>query len=482
MSAPWAIYSRVSRVGDRADTLISPELQIERARQYALGRGLEIEVLEPELDVSGGQVDRPILERALAGVEEGRYAGIIVAQLDRLSRAGLFDSHRIIDRVGDHRIISVAENFDAHTPEGRLGRNVMLSVGQMQLDRYKLQFEAAKARAVREGIWPIPRVPIGYRKGEDRHLEPDPVTAPLVVTAYETRAAGHSWRLVGEKINVGPSTAGRIVRNRVYLGEIVYGPFHNPAAHEPLVTPDLWASAQIHHPPPARRGNVRALLAGLVRCAGCQGTMTPSTTWVAKRNYLDRSYRCRRVRADGACVAPAHISQGKLDAWVEQVALAEIDRLAITAARRSTDLDAAQAELDAAQAELVAYQQTVRVTDIGIQAFTEGNAHRTTAVEAARDRVTGARVALGGIPQPGTLRDLWPDLDVHERGQVLRGALSVVWVRRGRGPADGRVKVVAAGHGPNFPVGGWHTRMPMEPLDWVEHLPGEISPPSTQDT
>ena len=89
MSPPIAGYTRVSRIGDRDETLISPDLQAERIRQYARGRGVAVEMLPPELDQSGGKTSRPILDDAIRGVEQGRYAGIVVSQLDRLSRAGI---------------------------------------------------------------------------------------------------------------------------------------------------------------------------------------------------------------------------------------------------------------------------------------------------------------------------------------------------------------------------------------------------------
>ncbi|MGH2955650.1 MAG: recombinase family protein, partial [Solirubrobacterales bacterium] len=108
-------YIRVSRVGDRGERLISPELQAERIRTYAAARGLEVELLEPELDVSGGRLERPILSEILDGVEAGRFEGVIVAQLDRLSRLSLADAHKVIERIesAGGQVIAVAESFDA---------------------------------------------------------------------------------------------------------------------------------------------------------------------------------------------------------------------------------------------------------------------------------------------------------------------------------------------------------------------------------
>src|SRR5215207_6098741 len=294
MRTSWAGYTRVSRVGDRKDTLTSHTDQRKRIAGYAASRGLEVELLPEESDVSGGKIVRPILENALVGVEEGRFAGVIVAQIDRLSRMDLADALAVIRRVegAGGQVIAVAENFDAGTPEGRLARNVFLSLAEMQLDRYKGQFARSKEQAVARGIWPCPVVPFGYRKGRDKHLAPHSRQLGRVVRGFEARAGGKSWRDVAAAMGVGVSAAQKIIKNRVYLGEIHYSGFVNLEAHEPIVGRDLWEAAQRHQARPPRRGDVPpAMLSGLVLCAGCGGAMTPDVDQKPHGAY--RTYRCR---------------------------------------------------------------------------------------------------------------------------------------------------------------------------------------------
>jgi site-specific DNA recombinase len=149
-------YRRVSRVGDRKDTLLSPDLQADVIEAYAAQRGIEVEMLDAELDVSGGRVRRPILEAALERVEAGTASGLIVDTLDRLSRMAIFEALGVIRRVegAGGQVIAVSENFDAGTPEGRLVRNMFLSIGEMQRERYGGKIAASKRSAVERGIWP----------------------------------------------------------------------------------------------------------------------------------------------------------------------------------------------------------------------------------------------------------------------------------------------------------------------------------------
>lgn len=57
-------------MGDRADTLISPAEQLRTIEAYASGRGFDLNVLNPELDVSGAKARRPILDAALERIDD----------------------------------------------------------------------------------------------------------------------------------------------------------------------------------------------------------------------------------------------------------------------------------------------------------------------------------------------------------------------------------------------------------------------------
>jgi len=190
--------------------------------------------------------------------------------------------------------------------------------------------------------------------------------------------------------------------------------------------------------------------------------MTPST------NRDERSYRCFPHNKRGrSCPAPASISRGKLDAYVERVVLREIDRLTISATDRSDTLDRASHALRAAEAELEAFQRAVQVAEVGEGAFVTGLRSRSQAVDEARRAVAESRTRAVVLPQPGTLGSQWPGLSVTERGHVLRSALAAVFVTKGSGPAEDRVRLIDGA----FPI----------PATGVGDLEGEIGVPSVQD-
>lgn len=470
--AVLAGYIRVSRVGDRGERLISPELQEEKIRAYAAARGVEVDVLESELDVSGGKLERPVLSEILEGVESGRFSGVIVAQLDRLSRLSLSDAHKVIERIesAGGEVIAVAENFDPSTPEGELARNMFLSLGRMQRRRHATQIAASKERAVRLGIWPLPVVPLGYRRGGDRRLEAHPEEAELIVRAFQMRAApdSASWREIGRVIDRGNTGARRVVRNRVYLGEIHYGEWSNLEAHPPLVERSLYEAAQVDHPRPPRGKSGPALLAGILRCTGCRGLLTPDT----------RAYRCQPGnRAAGDCPAPALIAKSIIEPYVAEVVLGHLAQLRFVGAAPVSDSRAAAEALEVAERERCAYQQATEVATVGVENFAEGMRLRVERVEEARRRLGEARASLSPALDI-TLGDLWEELSVPERRHLLAASVGVVWVRKGRGPAAWRVKVMLdtpAG----LPAKGWG-RDPINPLAWGD-LTDWLEPPSAHD-
>jgi DNA invertase Pin-like site-specific DNA recombinase len=481
MSAPWAGYVRVSRVGPREETLLSPKLQEERIRQWAGNR--EVRMLPAELDQSGGKLDRPVLTEAIERVEAGEYAGLVAASLDRLSRS-LTDALTIIRRVEDAggQVVSVAENFDSSTPEGRMARNVWLSIAEMQLDRYREGFDRAKGDAVARGIHIAGRTPLGYRRRPDRTLEPDPRTASAVRGLFERRAGGDSWVALADSLGeqIGGSHSVKrvqsICRNPVYLGRASQGRHQNPDAHEPLVDRATWEAAQLAHPRPPRGKLGPALLSGIVRCAGCQHTMSPS---VGRRG--ERIYRCSRRHAGGKCPEPAIISARLVEPYLERAVLEQIGDLRFSATERTRGIEEAEQALQAAETELAAYRDLNAVAEMGPIAYMDGMRPRVEGVQKARRALAEARSSVGPIPEAGDLAQLWPELTVDQRRRVLGGVLGVVWVRRGRGDVVDRVRIVAAGSEPASLSRRGTSAGPVESLAWDGDLPGEIRPTLAQD-
>lgn len=464
---PWAGYIRVSHVGGRTgDRFRSPSDQAQAIKEWANRRDEPIVILPPELDESGGRADRPILTDAVRRIEHGEFRGLVVAYL---SRAGRSVRHMLelwdrIEQAGGE-IHAVAENIDTSTPAGRLTRTMLAAIAEHELDLHRERFEVLRAEATKAGIWQRRQTPRGYRRDPDtRRLVPDK-DAPLVRRAYEARLAGATWSDLARMLRMTTTGARRLIGNRVYLGELRVGRCVNTRAHPPLVEPEIWHAAQqtsVARPP---RSGQLALLAGLVRCAGCGHMMSRTDQ---KRAVV---YQCHGWHSAGKCPAAASITMHRLDAYVEQVALANMARLQASSTHDDSALKTAQAKLNEAEAELAAYLQAVSAADVGPEAFAAGAKTRRERVDEARARFTRLIAAAPAGDVSGDIIERWPTLTVKQRNHLLRHLIEAIIVRKaGRGvliPPAQRVRIIAHGAGIITPYRGGGRPMPIQSV-WVD--------------
>ena len=82
---------------------------------------------------SGGNTDRPALQRLLEDVRVGKVDVIVVYKVDRLTRS-LADFAKLVELFDAHNVsfVSVTQQFNTTTSMGRLTLNVLLSFAQFE--------------------------------------------------------------------------------------------------------------------------------------------------------------------------------------------------------------------------------------------------------------------------------------------------------------------------------------------------------------
>src|SRR5215207_4586440 len=130
----YAALVRVSQMGGRkvgSDRFHADEEQLAPMRAWAEREGHTLDVLEPELGVSGGLPleQRPSLLQAVEGCERGEYDGIIVAYVSRLGR-NVKEQLRVWERVeqAGKRIVVADGSVDTATSSGRMQRTIRAAV------------------------------------------------------------------------------------------------------------------------------------------------------------------------------------------------------------------------------------------------------------------------------------------------------------------------------------------------------------------
>lgn len=292
-----AIYTRKSSDEGLDQAFNSLDAQREAGEAYVKSQASEGWKLNPVLyddgGFSGGSMERPALRRLLDDVEAGKIDVVVVYKIDRLTRS-LADFARIVETFDARSVsfVSVTQAFNTTSSMGRLTLNVLLSFAQFEREvtgeRIRDKIAASKAK----GMWMGGVPPLGYDVPEagSRTLRVNEAEAEIVRTIYlRYLQIGSVHRLAaalaGEGIvskrhitaggrELGGTPFGRgalfhLLRNRIYLGQIVHKDLVHQGEHKAIIDAGLFDEVQRHlaanrvtRNADAERRTERAMLAG----------------------------------------------------------------------------------------------------------------------------------------------------------------------------------------------------------------------------
>ncbi len=180
-----AVYTRKSTEEGLDREFNTLDAQRDACEAYVASQRAEGWVLVPERyddgGFTGGNLDRPALQRLLVDIDRGEVDIIVVYKIDRLSRS-LMDFAKLVEKFDAHGVtfVSVTQSFNTTTSMGRLTLNILLSFAQFEREvigeRIRDKFAASRAR----GMWMGGTVPLGY----------DVRDRKLVVNAPRLRSSG----------------------------------------------------------------------------------------------------------------------------------------------------------------------------------------------------------------------------------------------------------------------------------------------------
>lgn len=450
-------YIRVSKVAGRSgSSFISPEVQRHQIERWAQAHGHELTWHKPELDVSGGNMRRPVFDQIVQRIKTGQTDGVIVAKLDRFART-LVGALSTLEEFERHNavLVSVADNLDLSTPMGKAFLRILLVFAELERDRISENWGTAASNAIARGVHVAKFTPIGYDKGPDKRLVPNK-DAPAIREAFLMRAAHQTRTEIARKLDeIAPrpdsgrwttSNVERIVKNRVYMGEAYRGKAVNPNAHEPIVNFAEWQAANLVPVRAAHRGKRPNLLGGIARCASCRYVLAPQV-FGAGRPKPTRVYRCRALHSAGACPEPVNVSREALDSYVETVWREQMADQALSIKQDSQALQTALADLQIAEEELTEFAADLtarRLLGTGYHAALQA---RVTAVDEAQSELQRASAFA---PNPDAIES-YDDLPVEERKRILSSSIDAVMVACGdtQVPLERRVTILWRGEGPD---------------------------------
>jgi site-specific DNA recombinase len=214
---------------------------------------------------SGATLERPALQKLLDDVRARLIDVVVVYKVDRITRS-LADFAKLVELFDEHEVsfVSVTQAFNTTTSMGRLTLNVLLSFAQFErevtAERIRDKIAASKRKGMRMGG----PVPLGYDVANKR-LVINPEEAKRVRLIYQrylelgciTKLARHlTSRRIHTKATRRPDGTIRggipftkgplayVLKNRVYIGEVVHKDQHYPGEHEPILDRALFEAVQ----------------------------------------------------------------------------------------------------------------------------------------------------------------------------------------------------------------------------------------------
>ena len=267
--ARCAIYTRKSSDHNLDLAFTSLDAQREACEAYIKSQAAEgWRLLAQHYDdggLSGASLQRPALQALLADIRDRKIDIVVVYKVDRLTRS-LADFAKLIELFDAHAVsfVSVTQSFNTSTSMGRLTLNVLLSFAQFERELIGERVRDKIAASKRKGIWVGGPVPLGYAV-KDKKLVLVPAEAETVRTIFARYLELGSLRALADdldrrgihsrsrQLSTGRTVGGgrfgvgalaHLLKNRFYIGEVVYRGETFLGDHPPILDRDLFDAVQ----------------------------------------------------------------------------------------------------------------------------------------------------------------------------------------------------------------------------------------------
>lgn len=231
----YCMYLRKSRADLDAERAGEGEtLARHRARltEYAARHNLSVTQVYEEI-VSGDSISsRPQMQQLLRDVEQGRWEGVLVVDVERLARGDTIDQGIVAQtfQYTGTRIITPLKVYDPTNEFDQEYFEFGLFMARREYKSITRRMWAGRVASAKEGKWQSPKAPYGYQRvrletGKGWTLTPDPDRAPIVRMIYDWYEGGIGAVAIANRLNdMGLRTAGGIP----FESSQVYSILHNP--------------------------------------------------------------------------------------------------------------------------------------------------------------------------------------------------------------------------------------------------------------
>jgi DNA invertase Pin-like site-specific DNA recombinase len=426
------------RVSQRKDEAKSPQQQLDICRTTATVNGYTIaKIHDSGASESGQTMARASVDASLARMRSGETDGVLVAFLDRFGRAPIEEAMSVFRQIGQAGGVLVpadtgGQPIDPDDPQAETQLVIQLQFARQMWRTAAKRFKLSQSNAITRGAY-IGKAPFGYRRDDTPGpklgcLVPDK-NGPIVSEAYK-RAARDGIHAAADFLGRNTDSTRKLLRSRIYLGELHHTAGINMAAHDALTDLGTWTAAQTK--PNHRRHSADYPLSAIARCETCQGPLTGQLQSVPGRT--SRRYRCS-TKGNGH----ASILASALEGYVRETIREAIGSHRVTIGMAPDGLTEAESALLVAEGELQRFATDLDMREIlGDAAWRSGAKVRSEAVDQAREAyqtIASAAAQVQTMPAAGELDD------DEAFVLVLRAMIASVTVKPGRNVISNRCRI-----------------------------------------
>lgn len=368
-----AIYTRKSTEEGLQQEFNSLDAQREAAEAFIRSQKHEGWELLPDLyddgGYTGGNMDRPALQRLIDDINRRAIDCVVVYKVDRLSRS-LLDFAKMMELFDKRGVsfVSVTQQFNTTNSLGRLTLNILLSFAQFEREIISERTRDKLSAARKKGKWIGGHPVLGY--------DIDPRGGKIVVNADEAQRvramydlyvklgtlnavwdeiSRRDWRSKQWTTEAGVTRGGKpisksglygILTNALYNGMVDHKGTLYPGEHERIVEQKIWERVQEGLRENGRtngavvKNKYGALLRGVLFCKHCGTAMMHTYTHKGPRRY--RYYVCYKAQ-----------QKGWKNCQTKSVGAEQIEGAVLTSIRRlARDRELAEAVLAEAMTQL----------------------------------------------------------------------------------------------------------------------------------
>ena len=321
----YCLYARKSSESDERQAM-SIGSQIKEMKVLAKRDSLEILEIYQESHSAKISNTRPVFNKLLTDIAQGKFSGILTWAPDRLSRnAG--DLGTLVDLMDQEKLLQIktfSQSF-SNNPNEKFLLMILCSQAKLENDNRGLNVKRG-IRAKCEMGWRPGPTPIGYVNRSlagKKDIVVDLNRGKYITEMFNKVIKGESGRQIkkwANKVNFNNKSGKPLALSQIYLmlkNPFYYGEFEYPegsgswykGAHKPLITKKLFNEVRkkLLVPKKSKWGSRNVLFRKTFKCASCGATITGEEKFRKRKHGDPRRhayYRCSKAR-NKQCQEPA---------------------------------------------------------------------------------------------------------------------------------------------------------------------------------